>query len=142
MRIALASDHVGITLKHEIAEMLEDFGAYDDERTDYPIFGSRAARAVAAGDFERAIVLCGTGVGISIAANKVDGIRCVVCSEPYSAALSRTHNDTNVLAMGARVVGVDLAKMIVQVWLDGEYEGGRHARRIEQLRALETGEKL
>ena len=149
MKIALGSDHVGITLKVEIAALLDeqgveyhDFGAYDEERTDYPIYGARAARAVASGEFDRGIVICGTGVGISIAANKIDGIRCVVCSEPYSAALSRAHNDTNVLAIGARVVGVDLAKMIVEAWLSGQYEAGRHARRVGQLAALERGEEL
>lgn len=149
MTIALGSDHVGIDLKAEIADFLtsrgmefKDFGAYDDGRTDYPIYGSRAARAVASGECDRGIIVCGTGVGISIAANKVDGIRCVVCSEPYSAALSRSHNDTNMLALGSRVVGVDLAMMIVEAWLGGEYEAGRHARRVEQIAALERGEDL
>lgn len=149
MKIVLASDHVGIGLKKEIADHLtergiehKDLGAFADGRTDYPIHGSRAARAVASGEYDRGIVVCGTGVGISIAANKVDGIRCVVCSEPYSAALSRAHNDTNMLALGARVVGVDLARMIVDAWLDGEYEGGRHARRVDQIAGLERGEEL
>jgi len=149
MKIALGSDHVGITLKVEIAALLDkrgveyhDFGTYDQERTDYPIYGARAARAVASGDFDRGIVMCGTGVGISIAANKIDGIRCVVCSEPYSAALSRAHNNTNMLAMGSRVVGVDLAKMIVEAWLTASYEGGRHALRVDELAAIERGQIL
>jgi len=149
MKVALGSDHVGITLKVEIAALLDergveyhDFGTYDQERTDYPIYGARAARAVASGDFDRGIVICGTGVGISIAANKIDGIRCVVCSEPYSAVLSRAHNNTNMLAMGSRVVGVDLAKMIVEAWLIEPYEGGRHALRVEELAAIERGQEL
>ncbi|GEN80633.1 ribose 5-phosphate isomerase B [Actinotalea fermentans] len=146
MRVALASDHVGIELKGAIAELLDelsiehsDLGPYDPARTDYPLHGSRAARAVAEGRFDRAILVCGTGIGISIAANKIPGIRCVACSEPYSAVLSRHHNDTNALALGARVVGVDLAKMIVREWIAAPYEGGRHAVRVAQLAALEHG---
>ena len=146
MKIALASDHVGFDLKNVIAQQLTelghefvDFGAYGTERTDYPLFGSKAAAAVAAGECDRAILICGTGVGISLSANKTKGVRCVVCSEPYSALLSRQHNDTNALAFGSRVVGEDLAKMIVSTWLAGEYEGGRHARRVAQLSALEDG---
>lgn len=146
MKIALASDHVGVGLKAIIAEQLSslghefvDYGAYTTERTDYPLHGSTAAAAVASGECDRAILICGTGVGISISANKTKGVRCVVCSEPYSALLSRQHNDTNALAIGARVVGEDLAKMIVATWLEGEYEGGRHARRVAQLAALDDG---
>jgi len=149
MKIVLGSDHVGITLKREIQTYLDelgiehfDVGTFDEERTDYPLFGSKAAKAVAAGDADRGIIICGTGIGISISANKVPGIRCVVCSEPYSAALSRAHNDTNVLALGSRVVGVDLAKMIVKSWLEGQYEGGRHARRVQQLADLDRGEEI
>lgn len=142
--IALASDHTGITLKKEIIGMLDqmghqykDFGACSDERTDYPIYGARAARAVAEGTCEKAIIICGTGVGISIAANKIHGIRAIVCSDCYSAKLSREHNDTNVLALGARVVGVDLAKMIAEIWLTTAYEGGRHQKRLDMLSSLE-----
>lgn len=149
MRVALASDHVGIELKRAIAGLLEelgvqygDLGPHDPARTDYPVHGSRAAQAVADGEFDRAVLVCGTGVGISIAANKVPGVRCVVCSEPYSAVMSRRHNDTNVLALGARVVGVDLAKLIVREWLVAGYEGGRHAARVAQLGDLERGTKL
>lgn len=149
MKIALASDHVGRQLKLELAERLtelgyewHDFGPFSDERTDYPLYGSTAARAVAAGEYDRAILVCGTGVGISISANKVDGIRCVVCSEPFSAQLSREHNDTNALALGSRVVSGGLALMIMEAWLTGEYEGGRHARRVAQLAALDAGEIL
>ncbi|HOB19876.1 MAG TPA: ribose 5-phosphate isomerase B [Candidatus Atribacteria bacterium] len=144
--IALASDHVGIDLKKEIMALLDemgleykDYGAYTKERTDYPIYGARAARAVANGECERAILICGTGVGISIAANKVDGIRAVVCSDCYSAKLSREHNDSNVLAIGARVVGPDLARMIARIWLETPFEGGRHQKRIDMIARLEKG---
>lgn len=147
--IALASDHVGLQLKHEIMSYLnehgleyKDFGPETDERCDYPVYGARAARAVASGQCEKGIIVCGTGIGISIAANKVPGIRCVVCSEPYSARLSRQHNNSNMLSMGARVVGTDLALMIVEQWLAGEYEGGRHQKRIDMLSMLEKGESI
>lgn len=144
--IALASDHVGLALKREIIRFLEerglayrDFGTMDEARCDYPVFGARAALAVASGECERGILFCGTGIGISIAANKVRGIRCVVCSEPYSAKLSRQHNNTNMLAMGARVVGSDLARMIVSEWLSAGFEGGRHQRRLDEIAQLEAG---
>jgi len=148
MRIAMGSDHIGLGLKNEIAQTLQnqgheviDVGPYTTERADYPIYGAAATRKVTEGKADRAIVICGSGVGISIAANKVPGARCVLCSEPYSAKMSRAHNNTNVLAMGARVVGADLAQMIVEEWLAGEYEGGRHERRVQQLAALDSGEK-
>ena len=130
--IALGCDHVGFELKTHVIDHLQkkghiikDFGTYSTERTDYPVFGRAVAQAVTDGDCEKGILICGTGVGISIAANKVKGIRAVVCSEPYSALLSRQHNDTNILAFGSRVVGRDLALMIVDAWLGGEFEGGR-----------------
>ncbi len=139
-RIAIGCDHVGLELKAYVIEHLKsrgitvaDFGTDSAERTDYPIFAKAVARAVVSGECDGGILICGTGVGISIAANKVRGIRAVVCSEPYSALLSREHNDTNVLAFGSRVVGKDLALMIVDAWLGGEYEGGRHQKRIEML---------
>ncbi len=144
MKIAIGCDHVGLELKPCIVEHLEkrghtvqDFGTNSYERTDYPIYGKAVAEAVASGACEKGIVLCGTGVGISIAANKIHGIRAVVCSEPYSALLSRRHNDTNVLALGARVVGSALALMIVDAWLAGKYEGGRHAKRVDMLTELD-----
>ena len=136
--IAIGCDHVGFELKTHIIDHLQkqghsikDFGAHSTERTDYPIFGKAVANSVANQECEKGILICGTGVGISIAANKVHGIRAVVCSEPYSALLSRQHNDTNILAFGARVVGRDLAIMIVDAWLSGEFEGGRHQNRID-----------
>ncbi|MDR0587241.1 MAG: ribose 5-phosphate isomerase B [Treponema sp.] len=144
--IAVASDHAGITLKNEIITLLEqlgkpylDTGATGMESTDYPVWGYRAARLVVSGECERAIVICGTGVGMSLAANKVKGIRCVVCSDCYTAKLSRMHNNTNMLALGARVVGVDLAKMIVQIWLDTPFEGGRHQKRLDMISSIEAG---
>lgn len=147
--IALGSDHAGFSLKKIIAEMLNeegipfiDFGTYTEERCNYPEYGYRAAKAVASGQCEKGIIFCGTGVGISLSANKVKGIRCVVCSEPYSALLSRQHNDTNMLAMGSRVVGSELAKMIVKIWLEGEFEGGRHAVRVEQLNEIDNQRSL
>ncbi len=142
--IALGSDHVGLELKKDIIQLLElkniqykDFGTYDNERTDYPIYGEKVARSVASGEAEKGIIFCGTGVGISIAANKVKGIRAVVCSDCYSAKLSKEHNNSNILALGSRVVGKDLAKLIVTSWLEAEYEGGRHQRRIEQISDIE-----
>lgn len=145
MKIAIGSDHVGIELKPEIIKYLgelghsvTDFGPFSAERTDYPIYGKKVAEEVAAENFDGGILICGTGVGISIAANKVKGIRAVVCSEPYTAKLSKQHNNTNILAFGARVVGNDLAKMIVKEWLDANYEGGRHAKRVEMIAEIES----
>lgn len=147
--IALASDHVGLELKREILAYLnslglscQDFGTYDPERCNYPEFAFLAASAVSSGTCERGILCCGTGVGISIAANKVKGVRCVCCSEPYSARLSRQHNDTNMLAMGSRVVGKDLALMIVDEWLGATYEGGRHQVRLDEIQRLEETNHL
>jgi len=146
--IALASDHAGLPLKKVIMAYLEelkmeyiDYGTYSDESVHYPEYGVKAAQAVAKGECDRGIIFCGTGVGIGISANKVEGIRCVTCSEPYSALMAREHNDTNMLSLGARVVGEDLAKMIVDVWLNGEFQGGRHAIRVNQIKSLDkTGQ--
>ncbi len=142
--IALGSDHVGIELKRVIMQYLDekglaykDFGTFDTERCNYPEYALKAANAVVSGECDKGILCCGTGIGISIAANKVKGIRCVVCSEPYSALLSRQHNNTNMLALGSRVVGGDLAKMIVEQWLAGVYEGGRHQVRVDQIKEIE-----
>ena len=138
--IAIGCDHVGFELKTHIIEHLQskgygikDFGTHSTERTDYPLFAKAVADAVTKGECEKGILVCGTGVGISIAANKVKGVRAVVCSEPYSALLSRAHNDTNILALGARVVGRDLALMITDIWLGGEFEGGRHKIRVDMI---------
>ncbi len=138
--IALGSDHVGYELKIKIMEYFDskgieykDYGTYTTERTDYPIYGRKVAEEVAKGACEKGLIFCGTGVGISIAANKVDGIRACVCSEAYSARLSKEHNDSNILALGSRVVGYDLAIDIINAWLNAEFEGGRHLRRVEML---------
>lgn len=143
-RIAFGCDHVGFILKEEILAHLRsrgieviDKGAWSPERTDYPRYASAVAQAVINDEADGGILICGTGVGISIAANKIPGIRAVVCSEPYSARLSRQHNNTNVLAFGSRVVGLELAKMIVDIWLEAEFEGGRHQTRVEAIAALE-----
>ena len=143
-RIAFGCDHVGFILKEEIMAHLNargvevvDKGTWSQERTDYPHYASAVAQAIINGEVESGILICGTGVGISITANKFPGIRAVVCSEPYSAQLSRQHNNTNVLAFGSRVVGLELAKMIVDAWLGSDYEGGRHQTRIDAITALE-----
>lgn len=147
--IAIGSDHAGYEMKSKIIKQLEewgvayrDFGTHNEERTDYPIYAEKVAKAVTSGECEKGILICGTGVGISIAANKIDGIRAVVCSEPYSAKLSREHNDTNILAFGSRVIGEELAKMIVKIWLETDYEGGRHQKRVEQIDLLGKGQAL
>ena len=147
--IAIACDHAGPALKEEIKAMLtemgytyKDFGTDTSDSVDYPVYGSRAAYAVASGECEKGIVICGTGIGISISANKVKGVRCALCSEPLSAALTRQHNDANVVAIGARVTGPELAKEIVRTFLTTEFEGGRHQRRVDLITALENGEVL
>ena len=145
MKIVLANDHSAVDLKKEIRAHLEekgitvlDIGANTTESCDYPAFGERAGRMVVSGEADLGILICGTGVGISLAANKVKGVRSCVCSEPYSARLSRQHNDTNILAFGARVVGSELAKMIVDEWLAAEFEGGRHKRRVDMIMDIEN----
>jgi ribose 5-phosphate isomerase B len=143
-KVAFGCDHVGFILKDEILAHLRargveviDKGAWSEERTDYPRYASAVAQAVIEGEVDGGILICGTGVGISITANKFPGIRAVVCSEPYSARLSRQHNNTNILAFGSRVVGLELAKMIVDSWLDADFEGGRHQVRVEAIAAIE-----
>ncbi|HEJ9056659.1 ribose 5-phosphate isomerase B [Serratia fonticola] len=145
MKIAIGCDHVGIILKPTIIEHLEakgitviDKGAYGEQRTDYPLYAKAVANAVVSQEADLGILICGSGIGISIAANKVNGIRAVVCSEPYSAKLSRQHNNTNILAFGSRVIGAELAKMIVDEWLNARFEGDRHQKRVEMIAALET----
>lgn len=147
--IAIACDHAALEMKRDLLGLLDemglayhDYGTYDEQSCDYPVMAARAAKAVTSGECDRGILICGTGVGMSLAANKVKGIRCVVCSEPYSAELSRRHNDTNMLAVGARVIGPELARMIVRTWLTTEFEGGRHQRRVDLITALENGEEL
>ena len=147
--IALACDHSALAMKREVMKLLEemgleykDFGTYTEESCAYPVFGARAARAVASGECDRGIVICGTGIGISIAANKVKGIRCGLCSDPLSAALTRQHNNANMLAFGARIVGVELAKSIVRTFLTTDYEGGRHEARVAMLHKIENDDEI
>ena len=147
MKLAIGCDHTAVDLKKEIIEYvkslgheIDDLGPYTDEKTDYPIYGQKVAKAVANKEYDGGILICGTGVGISIAANKVKGIRAVCCSEPYSAKLSKQHNDSNIVAFGARVVGSEMAKMIVKEWLDAEYEGSRHQRRVDMITEVEEDE--
>lgn len=144
MKIAMGNDHAAVEMKQEIKAYLEskgheviNFGTDTHESCDYPEFGEKVGRAVASGEADYGITICGTGIGIGIAASKVKGIRVCTCSEPYSARLSRMHNNTNVLSFGARVVGVEMAKMIVDEWLNNEYEGGRHQRRVDMLMEIE-----
>lgn len=144
MRIGIGNDHSALDLKAEIVEYLKeqghevvDYGTNTTESCDYPVYGEMVGKAVANGEVEKGILICGTGLGISLAANKVEGVRAAVCSEPYTARMSRAHNDCNILAFGARVVGAELAKMIVEVWLNTEFEGGRHQRRVDMIMDVE-----
>ena len=142
--IAIASDHGGYHLKEHIKAYLaakgitcEDFGTDSTESCDYPVFGRAAAEAVASGQCEKGIVICTTGIGISITANKVKGIRCALCADSLSAEMTRRHNDANMLAMGASIVGPNLAERIVDVFLSTEFEGGRHQRRVNLITDME-----
>ena len=144
MKIVIASDHGGFDLKELIKENLmekgyniEDLGTNSIEPVDYPDYGRKAAEIVARKEADKGIVVCGTGIGISISANKVKGIRCALCSDVYSAKMARAHNDSNMLALGGRVVGRDLALEIVNAWLTSEFEGGRHERRVNKIMEIE-----
>ena len=145
MKIAMASDHGGFALKRELAAYLEeqghevkDFGCPSPESCDYSDFAAPAARAVAAGACERGVLVCSTGIGISIAANKIRGIRCALCGDLLSAELTRRHNNANMIAFGAFLTPLPLAKRLVDVFLSTEFEGGRHQRRIDKIAALEV----
>jgi ribose 5-phosphate isomerase B len=140
MKIIMGCDHVGLELKNEIkadltalGHEIEDIGTFTTESTAYPIYGRQAGEKLAAGEADRAVLICGTGFGISLAANKVRGVRCVNCSEPYTAKLARLHNDANAIGLGARVVGAELAKMIINVFMETEFEGGRHTARVNMI---------
>ncbi len=142
---AIGNDHAAIELKEIIKKHLEargievkDFGTNENASCNYTDYAEAVGNAVAKGECERGILICGTGVGISIAANKVNGIRACCCSEPFSAKLSKQHNNSNVLCFGARVVGSELAKMIVDAWIDAEFEGGRHQTRVDMISAIES----
>lgn len=140
MTVALGCDHGGFALKEKIIEYLtvksvayQDFGCFDTQSCDYPEFARKAARAVASGECDRGVVVCTTGIGVSIVANKVPGVRCALCHEPWSAQMTRRHNDANMLALGAAVTGEGLALEILERFLGTEFEGGRHARRVGQI---------
>lgn len=145
MKVAIASDHGGINIREEIKSLMdelgiqyEDFGCECESSVDYPDYALPVAEKVAAGEFDRGILICGTGIGMSIAANKVKGIRCALVHDVFSAKATRQHNDTNMLAMGERVIGAGLAREIASVWLSTEYEGGRHANRVGKITDYES----
>ena len=144
MKIAMGSDHGGFALKPHIKDYLDshgleyqDFGCMDTTSCDYPVFAKAAAQAVASGKCDRGIVICTTGIGISIAANKVKGIRCAHCADSLEAEMTRRHNDANMMAIGAGFTGRNMAERMVEVFLTTEFEGGRHARRVAQLDAIQ-----
>ena len=145
MKIAIGNDHSAVEMKNEIKAFLEskgyeviDEGTNTTESCDYPIYGEKVGRAVVDGEADLGIAICGTGLGISLAANKVKGVRACVCSEPYTARMSRQHINCNVLCFGARVIGIELAKMIVEEWLNTPFEGGRHQRRVDMIMDIEN----
>lgn len=145
MKIAIASDHGGLHIKEEIKALLEDigykyedFGCHCDDSVDYPDYALPVAEKVAKGEFDRGILVCGTGIGMSITANKVKGIRCALAHDTFSAKATRQHNDSNILALGERVIGPGLAREVAQIWLETEFEGGRHERRIGKITDLES----
>ena len=147
MKIAIGSDHAGFESKNQIKDYLlslghevKDMGTYSSESCDYPEFGYKVAKAVQSGEFEKGVVICGTGIGISISANKVKGIRCALCTDTFMAEMTRRHNDSNVLARGARVTPVEKMKEIVKVYFTTEFEGGRHAARIAKIETIENSE--
>lgn len=146
MKIGIGCDHAAFHMKEEVAAYLkglghevEDFGTYSETRCDYPVYGEKVARAVAEGRVERGVLICGTGVGISLAANKLPGIRAAVCSEPVTARLSRAHNDAQIIAFGARIVGMETAKAILDAFLKTAFEGGRHQERLDLISRIEEG---
>lgn len=147
MKIGIANDHASVEMKQQVVVYLKEkgydvvnYGTDSTESCDYPVYGEKIGHAVASGEVDFGIAICGTGLGISLAANKVHGIRAAVCSEPYTARLSRQHNNANVLAFGSRVIGIELAKMIIDEFLGAEFEGGRHQRRVDMIMDVERRE--
>ena len=143
MKIAIGCDHGGYALKLAVKKHLEekgyeviDYGCHGTESVDYPVYGEKVGRAVARGECELGVLICGTGLGISLAANRVKGVRAAVCSEPYSAEMTRRHNNANIIAFGARVVGEGTAMTIVDAFLGAQFEGGRHTRRVDMIEAI------
>ncbi len=144
MKIAIGADHAGFHLKEHLARFLEqrghqieDQGTFSDQSVDYPEYAAAVAREVAAGRVDRGLLVCGTGIGVGIAANKVDGVRAAICNDLFTAVKAREHNDANVLTLGARVVGEGLAENIVSRFMETDFEAGRHQRRVDQIQALE-----
>lgn len=144
MKIAIGSDHAGFQFKAEIVQYLQDkgynfqdFGVFSSDSVDYPDQAALVAQAVAGGNFDQGIIICGTGIGVSIAANKIRGIRAALCHDVFSAQMARAHNNSNVLALGARVVGLGLAETIVEAYLEAEFQGGRHQLRVDKISKLE-----
>ena len=142
--LAIGSDHGGFELKNHVMKHLDglgieykDYGCYDENSVDYPDIAKAVGEAVANGECERGILICGTGIGISIAANKINGIRAALCSDVYSAKMTKEHNNANIICMGGRVIGRELAFMIVDTWLNAEFQGGRHQARIDKIHTLE-----
>ena len=149
MKIAIGNDHGGVELKRHLVQYLEgkgfevvNFGSDVTESTDYPIYAERVSKAVVSCECDKGILICGTGIGISISANKIHGVRCALCSEPVSAQLARQHNDANIVAMGARTIGPVMAEGIVDVFLNTEFQGGRHQRRVDKIMMLDRGESV
>ncbi|MCC6346407.1 MAG: ribose 5-phosphate isomerase B [Nitrospirales bacterium] len=144
MRIALGSDHAGLEMKKEVLSLLQemgheqaDYGTDTPQSVDYPDFGEKVSHAVASGEADRGILICGTGIGMSIVANKIPGVRAALCNELFSARMSRLHNDANVLVLGGRIIGKDLAKEIVRTWMTTPFEGGRHCNRLKKITLIE-----
>ena len=145
LKIVMASDHVGYQMKKELQEYIEilgheveDLGTHSPARAEYPIYGRLAADRLTRGDYDRAVLICGTGFGISLAANSVAGVRCVNCTDIYTAYMSRLHNNANAIALGARVIASELAKTLLETWLNTEFEGGRHAERVDMLTEMDN----
>ena len=144
-KIGIGNDHSAMELKKEIIQLLRDkgievvdYGAHSSESVDYPLYAEVVAKAVVSGEIDYGILICGTGLGMALVANKIKGVRAAVCSEPFTAKMSKEHNNCNILAFGSRVVGAELAKMIVETWLDTDFEvGGRHQRRVDMLMEIE-----
>lgn len=148
MKIAIGCDHGGFVLKESLVNLLQsrgievvDCGTNSTDSVDYPIFGEKVARLVASGKCDKGVVMCGTGIGISIAANKVKGIRCALCHDEYTAKMTAMHNNSNILAMGGRVVSLELAVKILETWLDTPFEGGRHIKRVDMFGEIENREE-